>query len=78
MKGGQLEIYDPSGKLITTQQIAVRKLTIELPDLSPGEYIMKIVKHSKDQSFSYLEGKGQATVTMRDEITVSLKLSTIN
>ncbi len=75
MQGGQLEIYDPSGNLITTQQITKRKLTIELPDLSAGEYTLKIVKHSKDQSFGYQRGKGQAKVAMRDEISVSLKLA---
>ena len=74
MKGGQVEIYDPTGKLITTQQIATRETTIELPDLTPGEYIIKVMKLSKDQSFNYLGGNGRARVAMRDEITVSLKL----
>jgi hypothetical protein len=74
MKGGEVEIYDPAGKLITKQQITTRTLTIELPDLSPGEYTMKVVKHSKDHSFDYQGGKGKANVAMRDEITISLKL----
>ena len=73
MKGGQVEVYDPAGKLITTQQITTRRMTIELLNLSAGEYIMKVVKNSKDQSFD-LGDKGKANVAMRDEITISLKL----
>lgn len=74
MKGGQVEVYDPTGKLITTQQIDARRMTIELLDLAPGEYTIKVVKQSKDQSFDYLAGNGRAQIAMRDEITVSLKI----
>ncbi|NBW35117.1 MAG: hypothetical protein EBR30_08890 [Cytophagia bacterium] len=74
MKGGQVEIYDPAGKLIFTQQIATRKLTIELPELAHGEYLIKMVKHSRDQAFENPESNTQTKVTMQDEITVSLTI----
>jgi hypothetical protein len=75
MKGARIEIYDPAGKLISSQDLIKRKLIVELPELFPGEYIVKIKKESADQLFDY-HGNGKAKVSMRDELTVSLKLET--
>ncbi len=53
--GAQVEIYNASGELITTQNLQKRKMVIDFGDASLGLYTIKVVKGDSKQEFKYLK-----------------------
>ena len=53
--GAQVEIYNASGKLITTQSLQKRKMVIDFGDANLGLYTIKVVKGESKQEFKYLK-----------------------
>ena len=53
--GAQVEIYNASGELITTQSLQKRKMVIDFGDAMLGLYTIKVVKGDSKQEFKYLK-----------------------
>lgn len=53
--GAQVEIYNASGKLITSQSLQKRKMVIDFGDARLGLYTIKVVKDGAKQEFKYLK-----------------------
>ena len=53
--GAQVEIYNASGELITTQSLQKRKMVIDFGDAGLGLYTIKIVKGESKQEYKYLK-----------------------
>jgi hypothetical protein len=53
MMGGVVEVYNPEGKIVGTQNLDNRKLIIDFFDMAPGNYIIKVKKDNVEETFSY-------------------------
>ena len=53
--GAQVEIYNASGELITTQSLQKRKMVIDFGDAGLGLYTIKVVKGESKQEYKYLK-----------------------
>lgn len=53
--GGQVEIYNSKGELITSQSLQKRKMVIDFDDAHFGAYTIKIVKGKAEREFRYIK-----------------------
>jgi hypothetical protein len=53
--GAQVEIYNASGELITSQSLQKRKMVIDFGDAMLGMYTIKVVKGESQQEFKYFK-----------------------
>ena len=53
--GGQVEIYNSKGELITSQSLQKRKMVIDFDDAHFGAYTIKIVKGQAEREFRYIK-----------------------
>jgi hypothetical protein len=53
--GAQVQIYNSSGQMITSQNLQKRKMVIDFGDAKFGIYTIKVVKGESQQEFKYLK-----------------------
>jgi len=53
MVGGTVEVYNPEGKMVGTQNLDNRKLIIDFFDMAPGNYTIKVKKENIEETFTY-------------------------
>jgi hypothetical protein len=53
MVGGMVEVYNPEGKVVGTQNLDSRKLIIDFFDMAPGDYTIKVKKENTEETFTY-------------------------
>jgi cytochrome oxidase Cu insertion factor (SCO1/SenC/PrrC family) len=53
--GAQVEVYNSSGKLITSNSLQKRKMIIDFGDAMFGTYTIRIVKGDELQEFKYVK-----------------------
>jgi hypothetical protein len=53
MLGATVEVYDPTGKQVATQNLNKRKLIIDFFDMAPGDYKVVVTKNGTGQVFYY-------------------------
>ncbi len=53
--GAQVEIYNSSGELITTNSLQKRKMIIDFGEAVFGTYTIRIVKGDEEKEFKYVK-----------------------
>jgi cytochrome oxidase Cu insertion factor (SCO1/SenC/PrrC family) len=53
--GAQVEVYNSSGKLITSNSLQKRKMIIDFGDATFGTYTIRIVKGDELKEFKYVK-----------------------
>ena len=53
--GAQVEIYNSSGELVTSQSLQKRKMIIDFGDARLGIYTIKIKRGAEHQEFTYIK-----------------------
>jgi hypothetical protein len=54
MIGGTVEVYNPSGQLVASQNMDNKKLIIDFFDMAPGDYKIVVKKDNVQETFNYI------------------------